>query len=54
MSEILDRPAALAARLRALTPARVALGRTGIASTPQTCWTFNGRMHRLATLYSRA
>lgn len=31
MSEILDRPAALAARLRALTPARVALGRTGIS-----------------------
>ena len=31
MSEILDRPAALAARMRALTPARVALGRTGIS-----------------------
>ena len=31
MSEILRRPAALAARLRALTPARVALGRTGVS-----------------------
>jgi ethanolamine ammonia-lyase small subunit len=31
MSEILHRPAALAARLRALTPARVALGRTGVS-----------------------
>ncbi len=31
MSETLHRPAALAARLRALTPARVALGRTGVS-----------------------
>ena len=31
MSEILHGPAALAARLRALTPARVGLGRTGIS-----------------------
>lgn len=31
MSEILHRPGALAARLRALTPARVALGRTGVS-----------------------
>lgn len=31
MSEILHQPAAIAARLRALTPARVALGRTGIS-----------------------
>jgi ethanolamine ammonia-lyase small subunit len=31
MSEIFDRPAALSARLRALTPARVALGRTGVS-----------------------
>jgi len=31
MSETLHRPVALAARLRALTPARVALGRTGVS-----------------------
>ena len=31
MSEIFDRPTGLAARLRSLTPARVALGRTGVS-----------------------
>ncbi|MGA9069712.1 MAG: ethanolamine ammonia-lyase subunit EutC [Terracidiphilus sp.] len=31
MSEIFERPAVLTARLRALTPARVALGRTGVS-----------------------
>lgn len=35
MIEVPHRPAALAARLRALTPARVALGRTGVSQ--QTC-----------------